>query len=349
MTVERFELAPGHVISRVLRGGWQLDGGHGPVDRERAVQDMFAFIDSGVTTFDCADIYTGVEELIGTFRRRLSTERGAEAASRLKIHTKFVPDWDALATLDENYVRRVIDRSCDRLGVERLDLVQFHWWNYAVTGAAAAARHLATLQREGRIAHVAGTNFDTPHSAELLDAGVRVVSMQVQYSLIDSRPEHKLMTLCARSGMKLICYGVIAGGFITERWLGVKEPTEAFENRSLTKYKLVIDDFGGWDAFQELLRTLKRIADKHSVNIPAVATRWILDRPHVAGAILGARYAEHLPRNLSVFAFKLDDADRAMIEAVRIHRRGPLGDTFELERDRQGRHGRIMKYNLNAS
>jgi aryl-alcohol dehydrogenase-like predicted oxidoreductase len=107
VTVETTTLAPGHVISRVLRGGWQLAGGHGPVERERAVSDMFAFLDAGITTFDCADIYTGVEEMIGEFRATLAPADRA----RLKVHTKFVPDLSALATLRFADVERIIDRS----------------------------------------------------------------------------------------------------------------------------------------------------------------------------------------------------------------------------------------------
>ncbi len=80
MTVERIELAPGYAISRMIRGGWQLSGGHGDVDRDRAIEDMFAFLDHGVTTFDGADIYTGVEEMYGAFREQLRQRRGAEAA-----------------------------------------------------------------------------------------------------------------------------------------------------------------------------------------------------------------------------------------------------------------------------
>ena len=79
MSVETVELAPGYRISRMLRGGWQLAGGHGAVEAERAIADMAAFVDAGVTTFDCADIYTGVEELLGRFRRRLHDERGSAA------------------------------------------------------------------------------------------------------------------------------------------------------------------------------------------------------------------------------------------------------------------------------
>ena len=75
--VERAALAPGYTISRLIRGGWQLTGDHGPVDRARALDDMAAFIDAGVTTFDGADIYTGVEEFYGEARARLRQARGA--------------------------------------------------------------------------------------------------------------------------------------------------------------------------------------------------------------------------------------------------------------------------------
>jgi aryl-alcohol dehydrogenase-like predicted oxidoreductase len=349
MSAETAELAPGYRISRLLRGGWQLAGGHGEIDAERAIADMFAFVDAGVTTFDCADIYTGVEEMIGRFRERLRAERGTGAAKVLKVHTKFVPDWDALPRVDQAYVRGVIERSLQRLRSDRLDLVQFHWWNYEVPRAVEVALMLKELQDEGRIAHVGGTNFDTPHTQAMLDAGVPLVSIQTQYSLLDDRPERGLTRLCAERGMKLLCYGTVAGGFLSERWVGQPEPTEPYANRSLVKYKLIVDDFGGWELFQELLRTCARIGRKHSVSITAVATRWVLDRAHVAGAIVGARYAEHLGDNLTVFEFALDAEDRDTLQAVLARRTGPEGDTYTLERDREGRHGRIMHYNLNKA
>src|SRR5918993_1444901 len=343
MPVETTELAPGYRISRLVRGGWQLAGGHGPVEEERAIADMAAFLDAGITAFDCADIYTGVESMIGRLRARLAAERGAAALASLKVHTKFVPDWSDLARVDAVYVRGIVERSLKRLRQERLDLVQFHWWNYAVPGAVEAAGVLVDLQREGKIDRIGGTNFDAPHTRALLDAGVPLVSMQVQYSLLDARPEHGLAALCAERGVGLLCYGTVAGGFLSERWLGAPEPQGPFANRSLTKYKLIIDDFGGWGLFQELLRVLDGIAAKHGVGIAAVATRWVLDRPQGARAIVGARYAEHLPANLKVFAFALDADDRAAIAGMLARRRGPGGDTFALERDREGRHGRIMK------
>lgn len=349
MTVETIELAADYRISRMLRGGWQLAGGHGVIETERAIADMAAFVDQGVTTFDCADIYTGVEEMIGLFRERMPTERGSEALKAFKVHTKFVPDWDALPQVDRAYVRDVIDRSLRRLRMDRLDLVQFHWWNYEVPRAVDTALILTDLQQEGKIHQIGGTNFDTPHTRALLDAGVPLVSMQVQYSVLDQRPENGLVALCQERGMKLLCYGTVAGGFLSERWLGAPEPQEPYANRSLVKYKLIIDDFGGWSLFQNLLETLRDIGRKHRVSLTTVATRWVLDRPAVAGVIIGARYAEHLADNLDVFRIALDDQDRAAIDRVLARRTGPEGDTYTLERDRDGRHGRIMHYNLSKA
>ena len=343
MTVETFDLAPGYAISRLIRGGWQLAGGHGEIARDRAIADMRAFLDAGITTFDCADIYTGVEEMIGDFRATLPPLDRA----RLKVHTKFVPDLSALATLSAADVERIIDRSLLRLRADALDLVQFHWWDDAIPGWIEAAQHLARLKERGKIRHVAGTNFDTPRSAAMITAGVKLASMQVQYSLLDRRVAGAMSGLCARTGMRFLCYGTVAGGFLSARWLGKPDPAEPLPNRSLVKYRLIIEEFGGWDAFQALLRLLDGIARKHGVSITAVATRWVLDQPHVAGAIVGARYAEHLPDNLAVFRFALDEVDRAAIGEMLAAHSGPQGDFYTLERDRTGPHGRIMKYELN--
>jgi aryl-alcohol dehydrogenase-like predicted oxidoreductase len=343
---ETIELASGYRIPRVLRGGWQLAGGHGEVDRERAIADIGAFVAAGLDTADGADIYTGVEALYGEFNAR----HDPAAPPRLQVHTKFVPDYDDLAIVDEAYVRRIVDRSRQRLHRQRLDLVQMHWWNYEVPGFVQAARHLHALQREGLIAHLGGTNFDTPSTLAMLDAGVPLVSMQVQYSLLDRRPERALLPLGRERGVQLLCYGTIAGGFITDAWLGRPEPNSKpgaeLTNRSLIKYKLIIDDFGGWAAFQTLLRALRAIADRHASSIAAVATRWVLDREGVAAAIVGARYADRLGDTLSVFDLRLDAQDHARLSPILAAHPGPEGDCYSLERDKTGRHGRIMKYNL---
>ena len=338
-------LAPGYRIPRIIRGGWQLSGDHGAVDRERALSEMATFVAAGLNTVDGADIYTGVESMYGEFNAR----RKAQGLPRLQVHTKFVPDHGDLARVDAAYVRRIVTRSLERLRLERLDLVQYHWWDYNIPRWAEAAQALAALRQEGLIAHIGGTNFDTPHTAAMLDAGVPMVSMQVQYSLLDRRPQTALAALCQRRGLHLLCYGTLAGGFFSEHWLGQDEPLSGITNRSLIKYKLVIDEFGGWAAFQALLRTLKAIGQRHGVSIAAVATRWVLDQPAVAAAIVGARYADRIGDTLAVFSLQLDASDHAAISAILADHPGPAGDTYTLERDKTGPHGRIMKYDLNKT
>ena len=122
--IPRYTLRDNYTISRIIKGGWHLAGDHGAIDPRQAVKDMAVFVEAGITTFDCADIYTGVEELIGRFRREYPT-----LAAQVQVHTKFVPDLSDLSKLDSAYVERIIDRSLQRLGMERLDLVQFHWWD----------------------------------------------------------------------------------------------------------------------------------------------------------------------------------------------------------------------------
>ena len=344
--METVALRPGYRISRLVKGGWQLAGDHGPVEPERAVADMADFVDAGIVAFDCADIYTGVEEMIGTFLAGFAAARGRTAAAGIRVHTKFVPDLGALARVDRGSVAGVIDRSLARLGRERLDLVQFHWWDFSAPGWTDCAGHLAALQAAGKIDRIGVTNFDEGHLSEITASGVDVVSAQVQYSLLDRRPEGGFLEWAGENGVAVLTYGALAGGFLTDRWLGEPDPGFSFANRSLVKYRLVIEEFGGWGLFQELLRALRGIADRRGADIAAVAVRAMLDAPGVAAVILGARYADRLPRTLRVFSIAFDDADRDAIRAVQARARGPAGPVYALERDRHGPHGRIMKYGL---
>lgn len=349
MTVETIELRPGHRISRVIKGCWQLAGDHGAVDPAAAVADMEPFLDAGITTFDCADIYKGVEEMIGAFIADVRRRRGSAVADRAVVHTKLVPDLSRLDDIRPEEIEAIVDRSLARLGIERLHLVQFFWWDMTRGDPVAALEVLKDCQKKGKIGNLGTTNWDSGPMDRFIDAGFDVVSAQVQYSLLDRRAAGRLADWGRARDVQFLCYGTLAGGFLTEGWLGKPDPGFAFENRSLIKYRLIIDEFGTWEVFQELLATLKSVGQRHGVSLSSVATRWVLDQPQVAAAIVGARYARHLPQTLEVFKLTLDDADRAAIGAVLARAPGPQGPVYGLEGDRAGRHGRIMKYNLNAN
>jgi aryl-alcohol dehydrogenase-like predicted oxidoreductase len=283
---ERVELAPGYSVCRVVNGLWQLSRGHQPdaVDPREAVRALLRLVDAGFTTFDCADIYLGVEELLGLLLRELKAAHRDPAA--VQIHTKYVPDRSVLAALVRDDVSSAIEGSLTRLGVERLDLVQLHWWDYGQPGLLDVAGWLSELRGEGKIRCLGTTNFNPAHLEALVEAGIPIVTNQAQYSVLDRRVESSLSPLCWKHGIRLLCYGVVAGGFLSNRNRGIPEPRPPFQNRSLAKYKLIIDEFGGWGLFQELLEVLHGVADRHAATIAAVAARWVLDRDTVAAVMM---------------------------------------------------------------
>jgi aryl-alcohol dehydrogenase-like predicted oxidoreductase len=346
--MERTELADGYSISRVIKGGWQLSGDHGDVNASAALADMGGYYDGGITAFDCADVYTGVEEMIGRFRRHYGDAHGQKRLNGLKIHTKFIPDLSQLGTITRDHAEAIIDRSLRRLNTERLDLVQFHWWDYSSPRYVEVASWLGEFQKAGKIDLLGATNFDAKRTEELLMAGMPLASMQVQYSLLDQRPAGSYTSLAQKNGIKFLCYGTVAGGFLSDRWLDQPEPT-SISNRSLIKYKLIIDDCGGWEVFQRLLCTLKRIALKHQASIATIATRWVLDQHNVAAAIVGVRRGDHMREHLSLMSIALDSDDIAAIDLMLAEMKRIEGDVYEVERDIQGRHGSIMKYDLNTT
>ena len=112
--------------------------------------------------------------LIGAFLHRHRDQITRGDLPEVQVHTKYVPDLDLLPTLKKQDVEWVIDRSLQRLGVERLDLVQFHWWDYGVPGCLEAAGWLRDLQQSGKIDRLSLTNFNTQTTREILDAAVPV-------------------------------------------------------------------------------------------------------------------------------------------------------------------------------
>lgn len=310
--MELYELAPGLKICRILNGMWQVAGGHGYIDRSRAIAEMKRYHDSGFTTWDLADIYGPAEDFIGEFRRGLPEQE----RQKMQALTKWVPEPRAIT---RSMAQSSIDRSLHRMGADSLDLVQFHWWDYNNPYYIDALKFLSDLRDQGKVRHVGLTNFDTERMQTMKDAGLKIASNQVQYSIVDRRPEVKMARFCRENNSSLLAYGTVCGGLMSERYLGRPEPAQAeLDTLSLKKYKRMIDAWGGWELFQELLATLKEIGGRHNASVANVATRYILDKPAVAGVIIGARLgiADHRDDNARVFDFKLDGQDMEEIEAV---------------------------------
>lgn len=215
-----------------------------------------------------------------------------------------------------------IDKSLYRMKREYIDLLQFHWWDYSNKYYYNAMDGLMHLQQLEKISNIGLTNFDTTHMKDLIDQDAPIVSNQVSYSILDTRPSIEMEKFCVKNNVKLLCYGVLLGGFLSSKWLGVPEPNyDDLKNVSLRKYLPWIRIWGGWGLFQQLLMVLNTVAKKHDVSISTVAMRWILDQPAVGAVLIGNRFGmsqqtNHIADNAKVFSVNLDEADREMIREV---------------------------------
>lgn len=309
-SVERCTLAPGLTISRALTGLWQIadmerDGR--VIDLRATARAMAPYVAAGFTTFDMADHYGSAEVVAGLYRAEI--EPGAD----VQFLTKWVPKPGPVTRHD---VRAAVERALERLQGGVIDLMQFHAWTFADPRWLDALFFLDELRREGLIRHLGLTNFDTAHLRIAVTSGIPIVSNQVSYSLVDRRAAGRMTALCLEHGVKLLAYGTVQGGFLSDRWLGKAEPDWGhLDTWSQLKYGRFIRTAGGWAQLQGLLGALGTVARRHGVSIANVASRFILEQPAVGGVIIGARLgaSTHVDDNLRLFSFSLTAQDREEI------------------------------------
>jgi aryl-alcohol dehydrogenase-like predicted oxidoreductase len=301
-------------LCRIMTGMWQVSGAHGyDPQKDKAVSEMSHCAEEGFSTFDLADIYGPAEEYVGAFK---NGRKSSNIAKSCQFFTKWVPQPGEISLA---MATAAIDRSLRRMSTDSLDLLQFNWFPYQNKNYFEAMNHLIALKASGKIKNIGLTNFDTEHMAGLVAVGAPIVSNQIAYSVIDTRPQKKMAEYCQVKGIQLLCYGTLMGGFLSSDWLGKPEPLiDSLTNVSLRKYLPWIKYWGGWGLFQEMLIVLDVIAKKHSVSLSNVAVRWVLDQQAVGGAIVGVRLGlkEHLADNKKVFSFSLDGDDLKAIIAV---------------------------------
>ena len=326
-TPDRIALGEDLSISRLVCGLWQvadLEKNGTTLDPEAAADALQAYARSGFDTFDMADHYGSAEIITGRLLARYPDARARPAA-----FTKWCPE---PGPMTPDIVRKGVQERLDRLGVEKVDLLQFHWWSFEHPAWLDALHEMARLKDEGLIGAIGVTNFDAAHLRVALADGIPVATNQVSFSLVDRRAAGELSTLCMERGVRLLAYGTLCGGFLSDKWLGKAEP-ETIADWSRSKYKRFIDVAGGWAGFQGILAAAADIGRKHGVSISNVATRWVLEHEAVAAAIIGARIgeSEHRSDNLKLFGFELDGDDKARLEeafAATVQIPGDCGDEY---------------------
>ncbi len=323
MTVPQVELAPGYCISRLIKGGWQTIG-RGP----EVVEDLLQFVAAGVTTFETSDSYAGGEELMGALRAAAHDRLAAETFAALRIHTRYTAPLSGSGPTPSE-ITRSVERSLQRLGVERLDLVQIQWWNLDVAGLIDTGLVLADLQQQGKIGLIGTANFGMATLERLAAAGVPIATNQVHYSLIDRRAENGLAQYCARRGIGLMTFAPLAGGFLSERWLSDDDP-RATDTEHSAEYRALIDAGGGWQRCQRLLAALDKVARRCGCSMATVALAWVLQYGPGAAVLFGASSAARLPEVLKALDVVITAEDRIAIEDAGLDR--PMLDVGDIER-----------------
>ena len=225
--------------------------------------------------------------------------------------------------------------------VPKLPLVQFFWLRYDVKRYVDVALYLAELKEEGYIGEIGATNFDLPRLKELKEAGVPIVSHQVQMSALDRRPVQSGMAdWCLENNISLIAFGTVGSGILSQRYLGKGAPSKEEKNTaSMRMYSNTAQRFGSWSLVQELLQTMDAIANDirkdgrcPECTIANVAQRYVLSTPAVASVLIGVRNQDHIEENVRTHSFELKQDEKDAIDAVVAKRKGPEGDVWEIER-----------------
>ena len=296
-------------ISRIITGLWQM----ADIEREEDIdpkayaEKIIPYVEAGLTTFDMADHYGSSELIVGEYNINNST-------SDVQLLTKWVPK---PGKVDKQSVSDAVQLALDRMKQTSIDLMQYHAWHYPDPSWLDALFYLTELKQEGLIKNIGVTNFDAAHLRVACASGIPIVSNQISHSLIDQRANSsKIIDVCNEYGIKLLAYGVVMGGFLTNKWLNKNEPKpENLKTWSEMKYKRFIDESGGWDAYQNLLNVVNQIAQNNDVSIANICSRYILENPLVAGIIIGARLGEnnHIKDNLNILKTKISKEEINLI------------------------------------
>jgi aryl-alcohol dehydrogenase-like predicted oxidoreductase len=322
------ELAPGLTISRIITGLWQIadmerDGQ--TLDPVTTSQHMEPYVHAGLTSFDMADHYGSSEIITGEFKKNHAL------GSQVQLFTKWVPK---AGKISRQEVRDAMNKALDRMQQSSIDLMQFHAWNYADPSWLDGLFYLNELKDEGLLGHIGVTNFDAAHLRIALASGIPIVSNQVCHSLIDQRASNNMSEICNEYNTKILAFGTLAGGFLTDKWLGKAEPKqEDLQTWSEMKYKRFIDNAGGWEPYQSLLEVVKKVSTKHQSSIANIATRFMFENSAVAAVIVGARlgHSEHINDNVRMLDIDLSTEDVSLIKEAQnelkpIH--GDCGDEY---------------------
>jgi aryl-alcohol dehydrogenase-like predicted oxidoreductase len=282
--------------------------------REEAFAVMDAAWEAGITTFDTADAYGGgrSESWIGDWLRT----KGPDVRGRIVLSTKtFNPMDDGEDHgLAPARVRRQLESSLRRLGVERVDMYLAHAWDPDVP-VAETLGVFGELVEAGKVGAVGASNVDGGELREALAVAAtpRYQWVQNSYSLLDREPEHEVLPLCAEHGLGFTPFSPLGGGWLTGKYRrGETAPAGSRMTTRPEPYLHRLDDDAVWRG----LDGLAAAAGERGTTPAALALAWLLADPRVTAVIVGPRRSEHLEPALAALAAPLSERERAELSGL---------------------------------
>jgi len=303
----------GLAITRVGFGAWAAGGGGwsfgwGPQDDEDSLAAMRRAIERGVNWIDTAAVY-GLghsEEVIGRFLRELPS------ASRPLVFTKCGLIWDeknpmvqSRRVLQPESIARECEASLRRLGVERIDLYQFHWPDQTGTAVEDSWAAMARLVEQGKVRAAGVSNFGL-ELLERCEAVRHVDSLQPPFSLIRRDAAEREIPWCAARAAGVIVYSPMQSGILTDSFDPARVARLAPDDWRRRSPEFQAPNLDRNLALRDALRPIAR---RHEVSVSVVAIAWTLAWPGITGAIVGARSAEQVDGWIGAASVDLTPAD----------------------------------------
>lgn len=303
----------GPEITRVGFGAWAIGGGGwafgwGPQDDAAAIAAMRRAVELGINWIDTAAVY-GLghsEELIGRLLRELPADERPYVFTKCGlIWNEADPMTPARRVLEPASIRRECEASLRRLGVERIDLYQFHWPDESGVPVEDSWGEMVRLVEEGKVRWLGVSNFDVS-LLERCEAIRHVDSVQPPFSLVRRGAAEQVIPWAAAHGTGVIVYSPMESGLLTERWTA-----DRVERLPMDDWRRRSPRFQPPEVERNLaLRdALRPIAERHGTTVAAVAVAWTLAWPGVTGAIVGARSPEQVDGWIGAATLELTGED----------------------------------------
>jgi aryl-alcohol dehydrogenase-like predicted oxidoreductase len=312
-------------------------------DEAGAHEQLDLFVEAGGTLVDLADVYSAgaAEEIVG----RWLADRPADVRDRVVLATKGrFPTGEEPNALGNSrrHLRRALDASLRRLGVDHVDLYQLHAWD-PLTPLEETLRFLDDAVSTGKVGYPGLSNFTAWQVQQAVDLAEHrhlavPVTLQPSYSLLVRDVEFEIVPACLHNGLGLLPWGPLGGGWLSGKYTRDQRPegsTRLGEDpaRGMEAYDRVGSRQRTWD----VLEAVQDVAEERGVSMPQVALAWLAARPAVTSVILGARTTDQLHDDLGAMDLRLDPDDVARLDAVSDPGRAdyPYGDVGAEQRSRE--------------